>query len=165
MILPIYTYGNSILRKVAEPIDNDYAIHLTKLKKVANSVNQEYSDLKDLISDMYETMYHCGGIGLAAPQIGKSIRILVIDLNEIKDDIPNSDELKVTMINPTLIELSGPMITHEEGCLSIPGVNGNVPRHDTVKINYFDEEFKEHTKRHKWFFSKSYSTRIRSLRR
>jgi len=127
MILPIYTYGNSVLRKVAEPISNDYP------------------NLNTLITNMFETMYHAEGVGLAAPQVGLPIRLLIIDLAPFKEDEPELGEFKVIMINPQIIERSEDEITAEEGCLSIPGIHESVSRASKIKINYFDENFAEHT--------------------
>jgi peptide deformylase len=126
MILPIYTYGNAVLRKVAEPI------------------NADYLDLKTLITNMYETMYHAEGVGLAAPQIGLPIRLLVIDLEPFKEDDPELGSFKVTMINPTILEKSAQEVSGEEGCLSIPGVHETVSRAESIKIKYYDVDFNEY---------------------
>ncbi|MDR0370834.1 MAG: peptide deformylase [Prevotellaceae bacterium] len=127
MILPVYTYGNAILRKQASNIDADYP------------------GLKTLINNMYQTMYNADGIGLAAPQIGLPIRLLVIDLSPFKEDNPELGEFKITMINPRIIEQSKTEIMMEEGCLSIPGVYENVMRPQKIKISYFDADFNKHT--------------------
>jgi peptide deformylase len=126
MILPIYTYGNAVLRKVAEPITVDYP------------------ELSTLITNMFETMYHAEGVGLAAPQVGLPIRILVIDLAPFKEDDPELGAFKVAMINPTLIEKSTAEVSGEEGCLSIPGVHETVLRAEVIKIKYYDVDFNEH---------------------
>ncbi len=126
MILPIYTYGNTVLRKVAEPIDADYP------------------DLKELVQNMRETMAHAEGIGLAAPQVGLPIRLLVIDLSPFKESEPEIADFKVTMINPEMVEESEETVTYEEGCLSIPGINETVTRPERIVINYLDEDFNEH---------------------
>ena len=123
MILPIYTYGTAVLRKVAEPIDKDYP------------------GLKELISNMYETMYHADGVGLAAPQIGKAIRLLIIDLAPFKEDDPELGSFKITMINPEMLEFGDSKVPAEEGCLSIPGIYESVMRSESIKIKYFDEDF------------------------
>ena len=127
MILPIYVYGNPILRKVAKPISKDYP------------------DLKNLVNNMYETMYHADGVGLAAPQIGLPIRLLVIDLAPLKKEDPELGNFKITMINPTILEQSSDLVSGEEGCLSIPGIHENVLRPRKIKINYFDIDFNEYT--------------------
>ena len=126
MILPIYTYGNAVLRKVTEPINTDYP------------------NLKVLITNMFETMYHAEGVGLAAPQIGLPIRLLVIDLAPFKEDNPELGAFKVVMINPQILEKSEEEISGEEGCLSIPGIHETVMRAAEIKIKYLDENFVEH---------------------
>lgn len=126
MILPIYTYGNPVLRKVAEPI------------------NADYLNLNTLIANMYDTMYHAEGVGLAAPQIGLAIRLLVIDLLPFKEDDPELASFKVTMINPLILERSTEEVSAEEGCLSIPGIHESVTRPGKIKIQYLDEQFVEH---------------------
>ena len=126
MILPIYTFGNSVLRKIAEPID------------------QDYPGLKDLIKNMYDTMVHAEGVGLAAPQLGIPIRLIVIDLAPLKEDNPELGDFKVTMINPELLEESENEVEYDEGCLSIPGINETVSRPEAIKISYLDENFNEH---------------------
>lgn len=126
MILPIYTYGNVVLRKQAEPIASDYP------------------NLNALIENMYETMYHAEGVGLAAPQIGLAIRLLVIDLAPFKEDDPELGAFKIVMINPTLLEKSEAEIAGEEGCLSVPGIHEMVSRAEEIKIKYYDTDFKEH---------------------
>ena len=126
MILPIYTVGNSVLRKITEPID------------------QDYPGLKDLIKNMYDTMVHAEGVGLAAPQVGIPIRLIVIDLAPLKEDNPELGDFKVTMINPELLEESENEVEYDEGCLSIPGINETVSRPEAIKISYMDENFIEH---------------------
>ena len=126
MILPIYTYGNAVLRKVAEPIPTNYP------------------QLSTLIDNMFQTMYHAEGVGLAAPQIGLPIRLLVIDLAPFKEDDPELGAFKVVMINATILERSEEEVIGEEGCLSIPGIHENVSRAQRIKIQYMDADFKEH---------------------
>ncbi|NLO69516.1 MAG: peptide deformylase [Porphyromonadaceae bacterium] len=125
MILPIYTYGNPVLRKVAEPIGRDYP------------------NLSELIQNMNDTMVHAEGVGLAAPQIGLSIRLFVIDLAPFKEDDSELSEFKVTMINPEIIEESEEMVAMDEGCLSIPGISESVSRPEKIKVKYLDENFEE----------------------
>jgi len=127
MILPIYTYGSAVLRKQAEPIAADYP------------------ELNTLITNMYDTMYKAEGVGLAAPQVGLAIRLLVIDLVAFKEDNPELGAFKVVMINPTILERSEEEVTLEEGCLSIPGVHENVSRAEHIKIKYQDANFNEYT--------------------
>ncbi len=126
MILPIYTYGTTVLRKEAEDI------------------TAEYPKLKELIKNMFDTMYHADGVGLAAPQVGLSIRLLVIDLIPFKEDDPELSTFKVVMINPEMLEMSEEELLGGEGCLSIPGVSEDVLRSEWIKIKYLDENFVEH---------------------
>ncbi len=127
MILPIYTYGQPVLRKVAEDID------------------ENYPNLKGLIQDMYETLEHSEGIGLAAPQIGLDIRLVVINLDIISDDLPEYKGYIKTFINPHILEYDD---THtelmEEGCLSVPGIHESVRRPTRIHVKYQDENFEEH---------------------
>ena len=126
MILPIYTYGNAILRKVTEPITADYP------------------NLKELVDNMYETMVHAEGVGLAAPQIGLAIRLFVVDLAPLKEEHPDLGDFKVTMINPEILEESEEEVEYDEGCLSVPGISETVVRPEYIKIRYFDIDFNEH---------------------
>jgi len=127
MILPIYTYGNAVLRKKSEPIDKNYP------------------NVKELIDNMFETMHNAGGVGLAAPQIGLDIRVLVIDFAKVEDKKdPELSKFKVAMINPQIIQMSEEISTEEEGCLSVPGINENVPRSKYIKVKYLDTDFNEH---------------------
>ena len=126
MILPVYLYGQPVLRKEAEVVSVDYP------------------DLKQLVANMYETMYHADGVGLAAPQIGLSLQLLVIDASVLADDFPECKDFKRTMINPIFMERSEEEVSMEEGCLSLPGVHEKVSRSVKVRVKYWDEEFKEH---------------------
>lgn len=127
MVLPVYLYGTPVLRQEAEDIDNNYP------------------DLQKLIKDMFETMYHTEGIGLAAPQIGKSIALIVIDASVLGDDFPECADSKMVLINPQLdvIEDADP-VSRAEGCLSLPGLSENVRRYEHVVLNWLDENFEEH---------------------
>ena len=127
MILPVYTYGNAVLRKESEEITADYP------------------DLRTLVDNMYETMYHADGVGLAAPQIGLDIRLLVIDLAPYKEEDPELGNFKVMMVNPQMLEMSEETVMGEEGCLSLPGIHESVPRAKRIKITYRDVDFNEHT--------------------
>src|SRR5512140_1121107 len=104
MIYPIVIYGHPVLRKVAEEIDKDYP------------------GLNQIVEDLFETMYHSEGLGLAAPQIGKSIRIFVIDGKPATEDEPSLADFKKAFINPQITEKSGDLVPMTEGCLSIPGL-------------------------------------------
>ncbi len=134
MILPIVAYGAAILRKVSEPIDADYP------------------NISGLIADMWETMYESNGIGLAAPQINKNIRLFVVDSTQIfanaepeEETYPDAPGIKKAFINPTIVELSGREWVYNEGCLSIPKIREDVTRHETVTLQYLDENFVAHT--------------------
>lgn len=127
MILPIYTYGQPVLRREAEEIDSTYP------------------DLDKLISDMYETMDKSEGIGLAAPQVGLSIRLVVINLNPLAEEMPEYKGYVHTFINPYIEEVDDTETeTMEEGCLSIPGIHESVKRPTRVHVTYLDENFQPH---------------------
>ena len=132
MILPIVAFGNPVLRSKAKEIKEDY------------------DNLDILINDMWETMYNAKGVGLAAPQIGKSIRVFVVDASPFSED----EELELTerkkiigfkkvFINPTIVRQSSKLCSFTEGCLSIPDVRENVKREDEIEINFFDQNFNQ----------------------
>jgi peptide deformylase len=123
MILPIYLYGHPILRKVTKDISLDYP------------------ELKTLLDNMFETMYKADGVGLAAPQIGLEDRILVVDLSPYAKDDPTLKNFKKAFINAHIIERDGEEISSEEGCLSIPNIHEKVPRKNSIRIQYVDENF------------------------
>lgn len=127
MQLPIYAYGHPVLKKVAEEI-----------------TKSEYEDLGNLIEDMYETMYKTNGVGLAAPQIGKSIRIFVVDTIQVKEDLKIEAPIKKAFINPEKLEEFGALWSYDEGCLSFPDINAGVERPTNIRIRYLDENFVEH---------------------
>lgn len=127
MILPIYIYGQPVLRKEAADITADY------------------EGLGQLISDMFETMYKSDGIGLAAPQIGKAVRIVVVDTDIMKDDFPECAGFKKAFINGHIVEIDDTeTVSMEEGCLSLPGIHESVKRATRVRIQYVDENFTPH---------------------
>lgn len=126
MILPIYTLGQPVLRKVAEEI------------------TPEYPDIKELLANMFETMSKADGVGLAAPQVGLSIRVFVIDLDCLSEEFPEYKGFRKAFINPEILELGGEEETIEEGCLSLPGVHESVKRMNRVHMRYLDENFAEH---------------------
>ena len=130
MILPIYLYGTSVLRKQAEDI------------------TKEYPELPKLIKDMYETLERSEGIGLAAPQVGLPIRLLILDLNPLSDIYPQYRGVLKTMINAHIEETDGSPVSREEGCLSLPGIHESVTRKEKIKVTYLDENFEQHTE---WF--------------
>ena len=135
MNLPIVAYGHPVLRKVCDDI------------------TAEYPDLQKLIADMWETMYNSSGVGLAAPQINRAIRLFVVDTEQIvegfdeedKRTYPNEKPIKRVFINAHIIEETGEMWSYNEGCLSIPKVREDVSRKRHLKIRYMDENFVEHT--------------------
>ena len=129
MILPIYVYGWPLLRKKSEEITADYP------------------DLQQLIADMFATMYQAEGCGLAAPQIGKNIRLIVIDGSPMADDEDPDDMLKTfkkVIINPVIRERTGDEAADNEGCLSLPKIRETVKRPSKVRIEYLDENFQPH---------------------
>jgi len=134
MILPIFAYGEPVLRKKAKDIDKDYP------------------DLDVIIADMFETMYGAHGIGLAAPQVGLPVRLFLVDASPFEDDEEYSEEertmlatFKKVFINAKIIEETGDEWIFNEGCLSIPNVTEDVFRQPTITIEYFDENFEKHT--------------------
>jgi peptide deformylase len=134
MILPIIAYGDPVLKKEAEEIE------------------ETYPDLQQLISDMFETMYQAKGVGLAAPQIGKSIRLFIVDGSPFADEegeepdpkAKGIEDFKKVFINPIIEEESGPKWSFQEGCLSIPKIRENVIRNEKITLTYFDEKWNFH---------------------
>jgi peptide deformylase len=126
MIYPIVVYGDPVLRQRAKDIE-------------------EGTDLKQLIQDMFETMYAAQGVGLAAPQIGKAVRLFVVDGEPMQDDEEEDGEdmkgFKKAFINPLILEEEGTPWEFEEGCLSIPNIREKVSRKETVRIRYYDENW------------------------
>ncbi len=134
MILPIVAYGDPVLKKVGKEIDKDYP------------------ELEKLLDNMWKTMYNAHGVGLAAPQIGRAIRLFLVDASPFADDDELSETeaeqlkgFKKAFINPTILEETGEEWAFNEGCLSIPDVREDVWRHETIKVHYFDENFNEFT--------------------
>ena len=134
MIFPIVAYGAAVLRKVSKDITPDYP------------------ELQTLIADMWETMYESNGVGLAAPQVNKDIRLFVIDSTQIFDNLeedekglyPDAPGIKQVFINAHIISLEGKEWIYNEGCLSIPKIREDINRFDTVKVSYVDENFQPH---------------------
>ncbi|MBV6442931.1 MAG: peptide deformylase [Haliscomenobacteraceae bacterium CHB4] len=132
MLLPIYAYGHPVL------------------KKIAASIGPDFPDLQELIANMWETMYHAEGVGIAAPQVGVPIRLFVIDTLQIEEDDekkPDAEKgkgFKKVFINAQKVEETGNPWTYEEGCLSIPRIRGDVERPQTIRLRYMDENFVEH---------------------
>ena len=160
MVLPVYLYGHPVLRQEAEDIDKDYP------------------DLQKLIKDMFETMYFTEGIGLAAPQIGKSIALIVVDGSPLAGEFPECKDTKMVIINPELdvIEDEEP-VSRSEGCLSVPGLSENVRRTEHIRLNWLDENFEEHEREFRGFAARMiqhefdhligvvYTDRISSIRK
>jgi len=121
MIYPIVMYGDPVLRQKAKEVEQG-------------------TDLKQLIEDMFETMHNANGIGLAAPQIGKSIRLFVVD-GTILDDEPAMADFKKVFINPVILEQNGLPWEYEEGCLSIPNIREKISRLEKLRIRYFDQDW------------------------
>lgn len=134
MILPIVAYGDPVLKKVGEEIDKDY------------------SGLAELLANMWETMYAASGVGLAAPQVGKSIRLFIVDASPFADDEEDEpdpkakglENFKKVFINPIIEEETGEEWAFQEGCLSIPKIREDVYRKEKITISYYDENFDFH---------------------
>ena len=126
MKLPIYLYGHPVLRKKAEPITPDYP------------------ELKKLVADMFETMDNSDGVGLAAPQIGRADRIIVIDSTPLAENFPECEGHRFALINPEVEVLDGETVSRSEGCLSLPGINEDVKRVEHIRLKWLDEDFKPH---------------------
>ena len=134
MILPVIAYGDPVLRKVAKEISKDHP------------------KLDDIIANMWETQYHANGVGIAAPQVGLSLRLFVIDASPFAEDDDLSSEeqevlknFKKVFINPTIVEETGEEWAFNEGCLSIPDVREDVFRNETVVIEYYNENWEKQT--------------------
>ena len=121
MILPIYLYGHPVLRTDTV------------------AVTPDTPDLDQLIANMKETMYASDGIGIAAPQVGKSLRLVYIDVDPLGDDMPELRGVRMVLINPTITVLpDGPVNTCEEGCLSVPGIHESVQRTEKIRLQWTD---------------------------
>ena len=126
MILPIYAYGHGVLKKKGENISPDYP------------------DLPQLIANMWETMENAHGVGLAAPQVGLSIRLFVIDTFDMMEESHKEEGMRKVFINAQKLEEGGEVSAYEEGCLSIPEIRGDVDRPAQLRLRYLDEQFVEH---------------------
>ncbi len=124
MIYPIVMYGDPVLRQKAKDIEPG-------------------TDVQSLVDDMFETMHAANGVGLAAPQIGKSIRLFVVDGRVIEDE-PSMQDFTKVFVNPVMLEELGTPWEYEEGCLSIPNIREKVSRKERLKISYFDENWISH---------------------
>jgi peptide deformylase len=128
MVLPIVAYGDPVLKREADDIEEDYP------------------NLQELIDSMYETMYNASGVGLAAPQIGKSIRLFIVDASPFAEDEDDEEAQKVkdfkeTFINAEILERKGDNWDFKEGCLSIPAIREDVNREDTIRIGYYNRDW------------------------
>lgn len=126
MIYPVYIYGHPVLRRKSEDISSDY------------------EDLDDFIKSMFETMYRANGVGLAAPQVGRNIRLFVIDASTGADEDPSLEGFKKVFINAKIHSRDGELVPMNEGCLSIPGIWEDVNRESRVHISYYDENWDFH---------------------
>ena len=126
MVLPIYLYGHPVLRKVAKDID------------------KKFKDFDTFMTSMWDTMYKTDGIGLAAPQIGKSHRVFVIDADPLSDDFPEAKDFKRAFINAKLVKETGLEWSFNEGCLSVPNIREDVKRKPQIEIHYYDQEWNYH---------------------
>ena len=126
MILPIVAYGHPTLKAIAQPISSDYP------------------ELDTLLKDMWETLAHSEGVGLAAPQVNKSIRLFIVDGNPFYPDYPEGKDFKQVFINAQLVEAFGDMVPFKEGCLSLPNIYEEVTRPEKIRMHYLDENFQEH---------------------
>lgn len=127
MKLPIYAYGHPILKQMAAPIDKDH------------------DNLDVIIANMWETMYHASGVGLAAPQVGVSLRLFVVDTIQLMEEEEKEKGIKKIFINPEIVHETGEDFAYEEGCLSIPDIRADVTRLSKIKLSYLDENFENKT--------------------
>ncbi len=114
------------------------------MREEAKDITPDYPNLKELIANMYETMDRSDGVGLAAPQIGLPIRVVVIDLDVMSEEAPEYKGFRRAFINPHIIEVDGEEVSMEEGCLSLPGIHEAVKRPERVHVTYLDEDMNEH---------------------
>lgn len=127
MIYPITAYGDPVLRKKAAHVERDY------------------KELTVLVQNMFDTMYHCLGVGLAAPQVGIGIRLFVVDATPFTKDEPQADGFKKVFINAEILDQDGKKWKFNEGCLSIPGIREDIDRKENITIRYQDINFDTHT--------------------
>jgi peptide deformylase len=123
MILPVVAYGSTVL------------------KQVASDIQADYPDLKVLIDNMFETMYAANGVGLAAPQVGHSIRLFIVDASPFADEEPELQGFKKVFINAKIVEETGDTWTFNEGCLSIPGIREDISRKKNIVVEFLNENF------------------------
>jgi peptide deformylase len=130
MIMPVVAYGHPVLKKVAAPIGPDYP------------------DLQQFIADMWETMYVSDGVGLAAPQVNRSIRLFVVDASSFTEKHPETHNFKMAFINAEIYEEEGEEWSFNEGCLSFPGLREDIIRKPVIHIRFMDENFQPHDERY-----------------
>ncbi|MCX6306331.1 MAG: peptide deformylase [Bacteroidetes bacterium] len=130
MTLPVVAYGHPVLKKVAEHITPDYP------------------DLQQFLADLWETMYISDGVGLAAPQVNRSIRLFVIDASAFAEKYPEAEHFKKAFLNATIYKEEGTEFSFNEGCLSFPGLREDILRKPVIHIKYMDENFVEHDERY-----------------
>jgi len=130
MILPIVAFGDPVLKKIAEEID------------------AKYPKLKEVIANMFETMDSAHGVGLAAPQVGLSIRLFVVDASPFAEEHPELEGFRKIFLNPIILEENGKPWSFNEGCLSIPGIREDVMRKPEILIEYYDENWVLHEERY-----------------
>lgn len=128
MKLPVYLYGHPVLRKISEDL-----------------TPETVENLPTLVAEMFDSMYLSEGVGLAAPQIGKNIRLVVIDADPVAEQFPECKGRKLVLINPKVEILDGDNISRSEGCLSLPGISESVPRVEHIRLSWLDENFQPHT--------------------
>lgn len=127
MKLPVYCYGHPVLREISKPLETPP------------------EGFKELVDLMFEAMYESEGVGLAAPQIGKNIQLVVIDADPVADSFPECAGRKLVLVNPKVEVLDGDEILRSEGCLSLPGISEKVPRVEHIRLTWLDENFVEHS--------------------
>lgn len=128
-MLPVYLYGHPVLRKQCEPVTPD-----------------NLPDLRETVDKMFETMYASEGVGLAGPQVGLALRLVVIDASPLAEDFPECADSKFALINPKVTVLDGPTVTRPEGCLSLPGLSENVPRVEHILLEWTDVDGNGHSR-------------------
>ncbi len=126
MTYPVFIYGSPVLRKKAVEIDNSF------------------DQLDEFLENMFETMEKSEGVGLAAPQVGRSLRVFVVDSNPLAEDDPSLSGFRKAFINPKILDFSGEDKIYQEGCLSIPNIREEVTRPEKIKIEYYDQQFQKH---------------------
>ncbi len=130
MILPIVAYGDPVLKKEATPVERDHP------------------GLKELINNMFDTMYNAQGVGLAAPQVGSGLRVFIVDASPFKQEDKRLEGFKKVFINPVIVEETGKEWLFNEGCLSFPKLREDIWRKPSIKIKYYDEDFNLHEEKY-----------------